>query len=147
MSTTALVLPCEPSQPFLARPSRAAAHRPPRARHDRRRPRPVRHPHAGTTGLRLTRRGRLLVTCTAATALTGAVVAVTGALTGASAGVHRAPAAVVVTVQPGQTLSAIASGWAPREDWREVAGRIVQLNEMPSMTVSAGQRLVMPTRD
>ncbi|WP_432514031.1 LysM peptidoglycan-binding domain-containing protein [Kineococcus sp. SYSU DK001] len=144
MSTTALAPSCEPSSPFLPRPTRAATRRPQR---DRRRSRAVHRPHAVSAGVRLTRRGRLLVTCTAATALTGAVVAVTGALTGAAAGVERAPAPVVVTVQPGQTLSAIASGWAPREDWREVAGRIVQLNEMPSMTVWAGQRLVMPTRD
>ncbi|GAA0316921.1 LysM peptidoglycan-binding domain-containing protein [Kineococcus aurantiacus] len=96
--------------------------------------------------LRLTRRGRFLLTCTAATALTGAVLAVTGALTGASAGAERAPVPAVHTVLPGQTLSGIAAQWAPAQDWREVADEIVELNALPSMTVQAGQRLVLPAR-
>jgi phage tail tape-measure protein len=79
--------------------------------------------------------------------ITGAVVAVSGALTGASAGVERAPAPAVLTVLPGQTLSQIAGEWAPGADWREVAGDIVQLNALPSMTLQAGQRLTMPDRD
>lgn len=147
MSTTALAPSFAAPAPFAggARPAR--------------RPRPVRRPRCARPvverpaeratarrPLRLTRRGRLLVTCTAATALTSAVVAVTGAFTGASAGVDRAPAPVVVTVAPGQTLSSIATQWAPTEDWREVAGDIVNLNGLPSMTLEAGQRLTMPSR-
>ena len=109
---------------------------------------PAAPPRRPARALRLTRRGRLVVTCTAATLLTGAVVAVTGALSGASAGVERtpAPAVAVVTVLPGQTLSQIAGGWSPGADWREVAGEIVQLNALPSMTLQAGQRLTMPER-
>lgn len=134
MSTTALA-------PSFPAPRSRATRRPRCARPAAQRPvRAARRP------LRLTRRGRLLVTCTAATALTSAVVAVTGAFTGASAGVDRAPAPVVVTVVPGQTLSSIAAQWAPAEDWREVAGDIVDLNGLPSMTLEAGQRLTMPSR-
>nr|WP_281373326.1 LysM peptidoglycan-binding domain-containing protein [Kineococcus aurantiacus] len=47
---------------------------------------------------------------------------------------------------PGQTLSGIAAQWAPAQDWREVADEIVELNALPSMTVQAGQRLVLPAR-
>jgi hypothetical protein len=108
--------------------------------------RPLAPPRRPARALRLTRRGRLVVTCTAATLLTGAVVAVTGALSGASAGVERtsAPPAAVLTVLPGQTLSQIAGQWSPGADWREVAGEIVQLNALPSMTLQAGQQLTMP---
>ena len=135
MSATALALPT------LDRPVRVRAARPARTR------RCAATPTArAARPLRLTRRGRLAVTCTAATLLTGAVVAVTGALPGASAGVDRAPAPTVVTVLPGQTLSQIAGEWAPSRDWREVAGDVVQLNELPSMTLRAGQRLTMPER-
>ncbi|NAZ83678.1 LysM peptidoglycan-binding domain-containing protein [Kineococcus sp. R8] len=97
--------------------------------------------------LRLTRRGRLLVTTTAVAVLTSAVVAVTSAVGGgpAAAGTGAAPL-VVVTVAPGQTLSEIAAQWAPGEDWRDVAVGIVEANHLPSQAVRAGQELVLPAR-
>lgn len=99
--------------------------------------------------LRLTRRGRLVITCTAATVITGAVLAVAGAVGGASAvaGTGTGPVPAVVTVLPGQTLSQIAGAWAPGDDWRDVAAEIVELNEMSSQAVQAGQRLTLPARD
>ena len=147
MSATALALPVldRPTRPVrlvrAPRPARVARPRPCAA------PRAARPLRAPARPLRLTRRGRLTVTCTAATLLTGAVVAVTGALSGASAGVERTPPPAVVTVLPGQTLSQLAGDWSPEEDWRAVAEDIVQLNALPSMTVQAGQRLTMPERD
>lgn len=98
--------------------------------------------------LRLTRRGRLVLTCTAATVLTGAVLVVSGAVGGpsASAGSVPGPAPVVVTVLPGQTLSQIAGDWAPQDDWREVAAEIEELNELPGQALQAGQRLALPAR-
>ncbi|MEW1955935.1 LysM peptidoglycan-binding domain-containing protein [Kineococcus sp. NPDC059986] len=143
MSTTALAPSFAAPAPFTT-PSPFSGPRAGRRARRCARPAAVRRVRADRRPLRLTRRGRLLVTCTAATALTGAVVAVTGAFTGASAGADRAPAPVVLTVVPGQTLSAIAAQWAPQQDWREVAGEIVQLNDLPSMTVQAGQQLTMP---
>ncbi|MEZ0163803.1 LysM peptidoglycan-binding domain-containing protein [Kineococcus sp. LSe6-4] len=139
MSTTALAPSTLVPSPLTPSPARRCARR------ARRCTRPAAQRPAPRP-LRLTRRGRLLITCTAATALTGAVVAVTGTFTGASAGADRAPAPIVLTVAPGQTLSAIAAQWAPQEDWREVAGDIVELNGLPSMTLQAGQRLTMPGR-
>ncbi|WP_432562193.1 LysM peptidoglycan-binding domain-containing protein [Kineococcus sp. SYSU DK003] len=142
MSTTVLALPG--SLPAAHRPAAAPAR-------SRRRtvPHPRTHvrPRAHARPLRLTRRGRLALTCTAATVLTGALVAVTGALTGASAGTEPAPPPAVHTVLPGQTMSGIAAIWAPAQDWREVAAEIVDLNGLTSMQLLAGQRLTMPDRD
>jgi phage tail tape-measure protein len=97
--------------------------------------------------LRLTRRGRLLVTCTIATALTSAVVGLSGAVAGATVGAGQAPAPVVHTVLPGQTLSVIAAQWAPEEDWREVAAEIVEINGLSSMRLQSGQQLTLPDLD
>ncbi|MEZ0493557.1 LysM peptidoglycan-binding domain-containing protein [Kineococcus sp. TBRC 1896] len=160
MSTTALVLSFAAPAPFPGAGARTRRAERRAARHEQRRlvrhalpgvhrVRPVRRARPGRAPhgpLRLTRRGRLLVTCTAVTALTGAVVAVTGAYTGAAAGAEQAPAPVVLTVAPGQTLSSLAAQWAPGEDWRDVAGEIVDLNGLPSMALQAGQRLTMPDR-
>ena len=96
--------------------------------------------------LRLTRRGRLVVSCTAATLVTTAVVAVAGALGGAVADTQPVVTPAVVTVLPGQTLSEIAADVSPHEDWREVATRIADVNDLPTMVVRAGQRLTLPTR-
>jgi len=102
---------------------------------------PVTRPH-----LRLTRRGRLLVTTTAAAVITCAVVAVTGAVSGPAAAGTMSGARVVVTVAPGQTLSQIAAEWAPDEDWRDVAVDIVAANHLPSQALRAGQELLLPAR-
>ncbi|WP_432520012.1 hypothetical protein [Kineococcus sp. SYSU DK006] len=96
--------------------------------------------------LRLTRRGRLVVSCTAATLVTTAVVAVAGALGGAAADAQPVATPTVVTVLPGQTLSEIAADVSPHEDWREVATRIADVNDLPTMVVRAGQRLTLPAR-
>lgn len=97
--------------------------------------------------LRLTRRGRLLLTCTAASALTAAVVALTGAVAGATAGHQEVRVPAVHTVLAGQTMSSIATRWAPEQDWREVAAEIVRINGLSSMHLQAGQRLTLPDQD
>jgi hypothetical protein len=51
-----------------------------------------------------------------------------------------------VTVQPGQSLWAIAGTVAPDRDARDVIADIVQLNNLPAGTVLAGQQLYVPTR-
>ncbi|WP_432546869.1 LysM peptidoglycan-binding domain-containing protein [Kineococcus sp. SYSU DK004] len=119
--------------------------------------RPAPAPRAVRRPLRLTRRGRLALTTAAATLLTCTAVAAVGAATDggpAPARVPHAPlvtaasaAPVTVTVLPGQTLSQIAAQWAPDADWREVAARIVVLNDLPSHALQAGQRLSLPVLD
>ncbi|MGI4894467.1 MAG: LysM peptidoglycan-binding domain-containing protein [Janthinobacterium lividum] len=95
--------------------------------------------------LRLTRRGRLSITCTAVTVLTGAVF-VASIVGGAPAGAGDVVGSVprVITVLPGQTLSQIAGELAPTQDWREVAADIVALNDLQSEALQSGQELSLP---
>ncbi|MCI2240332.1 LysM peptidoglycan-binding domain-containing protein [Paenibacillus sp. TRM 82003] len=157
MSSTALApVPAAPSRRSARRPARLVPH-PRRAAAragartsppvPRRRPAaaPVRRP------LRLTRRGRLGVTCTAAGALAGVALAVAAAVGEPAAaggpGGAAAPAPLVMTVLPGQTLSQIAAELAPGEDWRDVAAEIAEVNGLPSQALRAGQRLTLPAVD
>ena len=140
-----------PARAVRTAPDLVVATRPAPARSTRRsRAAAVRGRDCRTTAapLRLTRRGRLVITCTAATVLTGAVLAVASAVGGpsAAAGGVSGPVPAVVTVLPGQTLSQIAGAWAPDDDWRDVAAEIVELNEMSSQAVQAGQHLTLPAR-
>ncbi len=94
--------------------------------------------------LRLTRRGRLLVTL----ALLAVVVAATVLLTGgasALAGTDRpAVAHERVTVLPGQTVWQIAERAAPGADPRETVQRILDLNGLQTAQVEAGTALLLP---
>jgi hypothetical protein len=89
--------------------------------------------------LRLTRRGRLVLTLVVAAAVLGfGMVGYVGS---------PAPPApsITVTVQPGQTLSEIAaaqtSGYA---SVREAVAAIQIANNLPTSQVNAGQRIVVP---
>jgi LysM repeat protein len=63
------------------------------------------------------------------------------------AGTHAQHAPVrYVTVEPGQTLWAIAGQVAPNVDRRETVARILDLNALGSSSVSVGQRLAVPAR-
>ena len=90
--------------------------------------------------LRLTRRGRIVVTLLVAAGL---------ALSGVAAAVQRAGATSeprVVTVQPGQSLWGIASRELPD---LPVTSGIVELqlaNSLSSSQIHVGQRLVIPPR-
>jgi Tfp pilus assembly protein FimV len=100
--------------------------------------------------VRLTRRGRLL--------LSGAVLLVAvcalvlaGVMTGgvpASAGSEpgQAATAVRVTVRPGDTLWAIALREAPGVDPRATVAAILDLNALESSAVEAGSVLLLPAR-
>jgi hypothetical protein len=103
---------------------------------------------AAQSGIRLTRRGRLLLTL-----VVGALVAVVAVLAlgspsaGAGAGAGQPLAATSyerVTVEPGQTLWALANEIAPSEDPREVVAQIMDLNAMSSSNVQAGEVLLIP---
>lgn len=95
-----------------------------------------------TTGMRLTRRGRVVVTA----------LAVCLALAAGSVAQHasaRTPGeavpVAVYTVAGGETLWHIASGLTePGEDVRETVALLMQLNGLASGALDAGQQLLVP---
>ena len=101
--------------------------------------------------LRLTRRGKIV--------LIGIPLVLLAALLLSLAGFFNSPAkasdapedltvtpAVTVTVQPGESLWAIAGSVAPERDARDVVADIVQLNNLTAGAVLPGQQLYVPTR-
>jgi hypothetical protein len=108
-------------------------------------------PAAPLPPLRLTRRGKVV--------LVGIPLVLLAALLLSLAGVFNSPAkasdsaqdlsvtpTVTVTVQPGESLWAIAGSVAPERDARDVVAEIVQLNNISTGTVQPGQQLFIPTR-
>jgi len=100
---------------------------------------------AGDPPLRLTRRGRAVARALAALALlvvvAGGVLVDRPALAGQDA--EAGPVAERV-VLPGETLWAIAGEVAPDVDRRETVAQIMELNDLASAEVRAGQRLAVP---
>lgn len=96
------------------------------------------------TGLRLTRRGRLVAAAVtlliAALTLIG-VASRVGSLSGSAPVPASAPSQVVVA--PGDTLWSIAERVAPQRDPRPVIAQIRKLNGLPSGDVQAGQTLLL----
>lgn len=95
--------------------------------------------------LRLTRRGRAVLTTLVALPL--AAAAVLGILGGGAASASD-PAAPVhphyVTVLSGESLWSIAESMAPGADPRNVIAAIVTVNRLSDATVVPGERLVVP---
>jgi hypothetical protein len=107
--------------------------------------------------LRITKRGRAVVTMLAALPLVaGALVfAVNGGMaaatqTGSSAAFHAATfnAATFdhVTVASGQSLWQLAAVLAPSADPRDVVSDIVHLNQLDGADVQPGQQLAIPVQ-
>jgi nucleoid-associated protein YgaU len=103
--------------------------------------------------LRLTRRGRAVLTCLAIMAVTVAATAMLFWLSvagGAQAASHGRPAGAVhrglsrVTVQPGQTLWAIARRAEPSADPRIVVQQIIEVNALGSPLIQPGELLWVP---
>lgn len=92
--------------------------------------------------LRITRRGRLLLTGLVATAILALALAMLTP-TAPSVAVSGTAAATVV-VGPGQTLSEIAATHLPGGSVADGVARIRIANNLSSAQVSAGQRLVIP---
>jgi LysM domain len=93
-------------------------------------------------GLRLTRRGRVVVMCVAGIVGLACLFAAQGASAGTSAG---AIAVTSRTVAAGETLWDIASGMAePGQDVRDVVDELVELNGMGDSSLRAGQELLIP---
>jgi hypothetical protein len=90
-------------------------------------------------GLRLTRRGRLVLLLVAALAV-AAFLAVTG-VRGAAGATEPGR---TVTVRAGQTLSEIAAAELPGRPLDEAIVAIQLANDMSTAQVSAGQELVLP---
>ena len=94
--------------------------------------------------LRLTRRGRIVITTLAAIPLVvGALVlAMSG---GMALAAEPATPASYITMQPGQSLWDVAERVAPLEDPRDVIVDIAALNCLTGDAVQPGQRLALPT--
>ena len=102
--------------------------------------------------LRITKRGRAVVTMLAAIPLVaGALVfAVNGGMatatqTGSSA-TFEAATFDYVTVASGQSLWQLAAALAPSADPRDVVSDIVHLNQLDGADVQPGQRLAIPAQ-
>ena len=104
---------------------------------------------AGRPPLRLTRRGRIVIT--GVSALMAGVLSV-GLATAAQATRHAGSAGTGgpgryvtrVVVQPGQSLWSLAQEYAPRADPRQVIQQVLQLNSLPGDQLQPGQVLWLP---
>ena len=97
--------------------------------------------------LRLTQRGRAVLTVLAATPLV--IAAVLFALNGGAATASLEESNVTfdyVTVEAGQSLWQLAGEIAPQADPRDVIAEVAQLNQLDSADVYAGQELAIPTQ-
>ncbi|WP_435744526.1 LysM peptidoglycan-binding domain-containing protein [Nocardioides sp. SYSU DS0663] len=98
---------------------------------------------AGASGVRLTRRGRLVVFLLALTAVLAAGIFIAaGSVATQEAGTPE-PTEVVM-VGTGDTLWGIASDLAEDGDVRAMMERIERLNALDSAVLDAGQRLRVP---
>ncbi|HAM28088.1 MAG TPA: hypothetical protein DCP11_15705 [Microbacteriaceae bacterium] len=99
------------------------------------------------THLRLTRRGRVVLTSLAAIPLVIAagVFAING---GGAIATSQASTTTFdyVTVGPGQSLWQLAGDIAPSADRRDVVADIVHLNQLESTNVQPGQKIAIPTQ-
>jgi hypothetical protein len=95
--------------------------------------------------VRLTRRGRLLLTLVLLVVAVAAAVLLTG---GGSAAAGADPArgatATVVTVRPGETIWGIAERVAPGRDPRDTVQAILDLNGLQTSQVRVGTALRLP---
>ncbi|MCW2605849.1 MAG: hypothetical protein JWO60_542 [Frankiales bacterium] len=98
---------------------------------------------ARASGLRVTRRGRLVVVLTLV-ALLFAAFSLGRTGTQAATTTEPSPAVVQTTVQPGETLWAVAKRVAPGTDPREVVQRLQRLNHLRGSGLQAGQQLLLP---
>ena len=110
---------------------------------------PRRTEGVATPRLRITRRGRLVLT----TLVMGPLVTlgvVGGVVAGLSASSAVATSSSVsaefdyLTINAGESLWQVAERIAPTSDPRDVIAEIVSLNQLPTSSVEAGQRIAIP---
>ena len=96
--------------------------------------------------LRITRRGRAVLTALIALPLAAGAVLGIGAVAATATGTPASTSFAYVTVQPGESLWQLAEQVAPDADPREVVADISDLNGLPSGVIQPGQRLAIPAR-
>ena len=101
--------------------------------------------------LRLTRRGRIVLIGLPLVLLAALLLSLTGMLNSPAkaadtAGGLAVTPTVSVTVQPGESLWAIAGAVDPGRDPRDVIADIVQLNDLDGGRVMPGQQLFVPSK-
>lgn len=102
---------------------------------------------AGRVRLRLTRRGRFVLTMLAALPIViGAFVFALNGGGAAATGEQTHATFHYVTVQSGDSLWSVASRLAPKADPRDVIADLVNLNGLSSAVVTPGQRLAIPAQ-
>jgi len=100
---------------------------------------------AVTTGrLRVTRRGRLLLTAVVALLLL-VVLSIGRAGSQAATVTEAGPGLQQATVQAGDTLWSVAQRIAPDNDPREVVAQIRRINDLSTSGLQVGQQLLLPT--
>ena len=101
--------------------------------------------------LRLTPRGRIVLIGLPLVLLAAVILSLTGLLNSPAraadnAGGLTVTPTVTVTVQPGESLWAIAGQVDPDRDPRDVIADIVQLNDLQAGKVMPGQQLFVPNK-
>ena len=99
--------------------------------------------------LRLTPRGRFVARLAVVASLSILLLSAYSALTGATAGSEESSQSdgyVKVSVKPGETLWSIASRIDPQGDAREIVDEIMQINNLQSPRIEAGEKIFLPTR-
>lgn len=112
--------------------------------------RPARKARPAQPPLRLTRRGRIVLVGVPLILLSVLLISLAGFLNSPAKAADSASElsltpTVSVTVQPGQSLWAIAGSVAPERDTRDVVADIVQLNNLDGGRVMPGQQIFVPS--
>ena len=112
---------------------------------------PGRGPRNQEAPLRLTRRGRFVFIGVPLILLAALIFSFSGFLNAPAKAAESAAElsltpTVTVTVQPGESLWAIAEAVAPERDPRDVVADIVQLNNLDAARVRPGQTLFVPAK-
>ena len=94
--------------------------------------------------VRITRRGRLVLTLGLAGLLLAAFSLGRADAPQAATAVAHVPEVVQTTVQPGDSLWKLAHGVAPEDDPREVVQQLRRLNDLSGSGLQVGQQLLLP---
>lgn len=97
--------------------------------------------------LRMTRRGRLVLTLLITLPLIGGAFAMVTNGGSATATDHSSVAPLqYITVQSGESLWQLAAEVSPSSDPRDVVADIAQLNQLSTGDIQVGQRLAIPAK-
>jgi len=105
--------------------------------------------NSSLSGVRLTPRGRAVARLAVITSLSILLLSGFAAVTGASAGSSDTAIPtpyIKISVKPGETLWSIADGVDADGDRRSIVADIVEINNLKSPELQAGQKIYIPTR-